>query len=170
MNITELEKIYNVHFEKLYRFFYYKTLDRTIAEDLTSQTFLSFIEMIKKNAEIEDPIKFLYGIAKNTFGTYLRKKYKQHEINNIDWDLIADEYVGEYVEGMEKPKDIRDTAKKYIKMLPYSQKVVLELRFVKGMSLTEICAELGKNMNYVKTTQKRGLKSLKRLAVYTKRY
>lgn len=170
MKLQEIEKIYNAHFEKLYRFFYYKTLDKTVAEDLTSQTFLSMIEMVRKGSDIENPVKFLYGIAKNTFGTYLRNKYKIHEINNIDWDLIEETYVEKTLDGIEKTKDVRTIAKKYIKMLPSSQKIVMELRFVKGLTLSEIAKKLGKDMNYVKTTQKRGIKSLKKIAVYTKLY
>jgi DNA-directed RNA polymerase specialized sigma24 family protein len=35
------------------------------------------------------------------------------------------------------------------------------MRLIEKMSLDEICEKLGKNMNYVKTTQKRGIRNLK---------
>jgi DNA-directed RNA polymerase specialized sigma24 family protein len=66
MTDRNLETIYDAHFRALYRFFYYKVLVREIAEDLTSDTFTRFVEILqtKDYQEVRDPVKYLYGIAK----------------------------------------------------------------------------------------------------------
>jgi DNA-directed RNA polymerase specialized sigma24 family protein len=47
--------------------------------------------------------------------------------------------------------------------LPEKQRLVLKMRLIDKCSLHDICANLNKDMNYVKTTQKRGLHNLKLL-------
>jgi RNA polymerase sigma factor (sigma-70 family) len=48
-------------------------------------------------------------------------------------------------------------------LLPEKQRIVISLRLIEKLSLKEIAQELGKNMNYVKTTQKRAIKNLKEI-------
>ena len=50
--IDRLKKyLLDKNFKKLYRFFYYKVLSREKAEDLTSETFLIFVEQIQKRKD-----------------------------------------------------------------------------------------------------------------------
>ena len=55
----DIEKEYN----KIYRFCYYHVGNRTIAEDLTQETFLRFLESHYK--EQGKRIRYLYAIARN---------------------------------------------------------------------------------------------------------
>jgi DNA-directed RNA polymerase specialized sigma24 family protein len=48
-------------------------------------------------------------------------------------------------------------------MLPDKQRAILMLRLVEKRSLSEICELTGKDMNYVRTTQKRGIARLREL-------
>ena len=48
-------------------------------------------------------------------------------------------------------------------LLPEKQRTVISLRLIEKLSLKEIAKRLDKNMNYVKTTQKRALKNLKEI-------
>lgn len=167
-----LVEIYNKHFVKIYRYFYYKILDSSTCEDLASDTFLRFAENVRDNYNsIEDHVKFLYGIANNVFLTHLRKKYDAQLITGIEWDEMAADEVDFFLEEIdaiyEKDDALERIAKLYIARLPEKQRVVLEMRLIKKMSLNEICHELGKDMNYVKTTQKRGIRSLKELVSCT---
>jgi RNA polymerase sigma-70 factor, ECF subfamily len=159
----DIALFYDLNFENLYRFFYYKTLSKDIAQDLTSETFLTFATILsKKNIEMQDPKKYLYGIAKNIFVKYLRQKYKQ-EIPMSTLSRDFEEYIEEFVQESISTTDYTEIIAKYIPMLPEKQGIVIKLRFVEKLTLSEICAKLGVDMNYVKTTQKRGIKSLKNL-------
>jgi RNA polymerase sigma-70 factor, ECF subfamily len=158
----QLSTIYDSEFSKIYSFFYYKTLSKDVAEDLTSETFLVLADVLSgsNQKEINNLKAFLFGIAKNIFTKYLQRKYK----GEIPFSNFGDEfetYLESFVEKNNKSDNWEDRLLPYLKLLPQKQSKVLELRFIQKLSLKEICEQLNKNMNYVKTTQKRGLKSLK---------
>lgn len=153
-----LIELYRANVLKLYKFFYYKTGDKTIAEDLTSETFTSFVASCKGETEIENYNAFLFGIAKNIFTTYLRTKYKRtnNEIS-IDIEQEFGEYIEEYSEETEKSLTSEERLLKYLDQIPPKQAQIIRMRFIEKMSLQEICEKTGKDMNYVKTTQKEDL-------------
>ncbi len=155
-----LKQLYSDFFFKIYRYFYYKTLSKDKAEDLTSDTFLSLAEMVAKNKRMDDPKKYLFGIAKNVLNKYLRNKYNEREV------FVPTEM--EFCDILEKINSPADDnldvlAFKYIPYLPDKQREVLRLRLIEKHNLKEICEIIGKDMNYVKTTQKRGIKSLRKI-------
>lgn len=167
MDNSELEIIYDLHFKKIYKYFYYKVLSREIAEDLTSETFLTFVDLTKKE-EPENASAFLYGVAKNIFMRFLDKKYRMHFVSGIDLNQFGEisDFLSE-IEKMEEKQTIEEYALKYIEKLPEKQKQVLKMRLIDKMSLDEISKALGKNMNHIKTTQKRGIKKLKQIIACT---
>ncbi len=156
-----VEEIYNNHFDKIYRFFYFRVLSADIAEDLTSNTFLTFAEIVRGDKiQIQNPNRIIYGIAKNIFLQYLKQKYK----SEIPFSVIGDnfeEFVSEEIKSIEDKPTLEERAIKYINLLPQKQKEVAYLRFIEKMSLKAIAVKLKKNVNYVKVTQRRAIKSLK---------
>ena len=159
---SDIEVIYDLYFDSIYRFFYWKVLKKDTAEDLTSETFLNFVSQAKKNNPIRDPKNFLFGIAKIVFTKFLKRKYKQ-ELELKDSYLNFAGYVEDFLSEAENIPTTEEKVAKYLKELPGKQKQVLNLRLIQKMSIKEIAQKLNKNINYVKTTQKRGIKSLKRI-------
>lgn len=158
----DVDSLYQQHFKAVYKFFYFKSFDQTTAEDLTSQTFLILVEkMYDPDIAITDHKKFLYGIMRKVWLRFLQAKYRNQE------QLIADmEDFEAYVQtelSREAQTSDEERVKRFVDMLPASQQKVMELRLIKRHSLAEICDQLGKDMNYVKTTQKRAIKNLHRL-------
>jgi RNA polymerase sigma-70 factor (ECF subfamily) len=162
-NLTEKEIVsfYNENLEKIYKFFYFKTLSKEVAEDLTQDTFISFVKIVKDQNNIENLVAFLYGIAKNIFLRYLKDKYKSG-IPFSEFERDFENYAEEYVENIKNKKTLEERASEFIKYLPPKQKIVVQLRFIEKLSLKEIADKLNKDMNYVKTTQKRGIANLRR--------
>jgi RNA polymerase sigma-70 factor (ECF subfamily) len=159
MGINEL---YQQHFTAVYKFFYFKSFDQMVAEDLTSQTFLIMVEkMNDEDMVITDHKKFLYGIMRNVWLRYLQEKYRRQEQLIADTDDF-ESYVEDELSREAETSD-EERIKRYIDRLPSSQQRIMELRLLKRHSLSEICDQLGKDMNYVKTTQKRGIKNLQKL-------
>jgi RNA polymerase sigma factor (sigma-70 family) len=164
--MTDIEYIYEKEFEKVYGFFYWKSHDRHTAEDLTSQTFLTFMEKVhEENESIRDATKYLYGVMKNIWLRYLQDKYKNPELYMENMDEFQDE-VYEMV-SIESTRTDEQRVTSYIEKLPKSQEVVMRMRLLNHLSLQEICSHLGRDMNYVKTTQKRGIANLKSLILNT---
>lgn len=158
----QLSTIYDQEFDRIYSFFYYKTLSIDTAEDLTSETFLALANILSGNSqkEIGNIKAFLFGIAKNVFVKYLQKKYRgEIPFSNLSEDF--EDYLVDFVEKGEKSEPLEDKLIKYLDYIPKKQAVILHMRFIEKLSLKEIAEKLDKNMNYVKTTQKRAFKSLK---------
>lgn len=146
----------------VYGFFIAKTFHRELAEDLTSEVFVTAFEQFRQPGRVvDDKERYLYGVMKIVWVQYLRRKYMRAEagVENID-DFAA--YAAVELQATRE-RSLIDRALPYILQLPERQRDVLLLRFRDGLSLGEIAAKLDKNMNYVKTTQKRGLASLKKV-------
>lgn len=154
--------LYETNARKIYGFFMAKTFNQSLAEDLTSEVFTTAYEQFRNpGRDIEDKQKYLYGVMKLSWTRYLRQKYANLEdpVDNIeDFSGYVDETVQETM-----GRSLIDRALPYIAQLSETQQAVLLLRFRDGRSLPEICVQLKRDMNYVKTTQKRGLASLKKL-------
>jgi RNA polymerase sigma-70 factor (ECF subfamily) len=158
MLLSELEAFYDINAPKIYRFFFYKVLNREISEDLTSKVFLAFAKELKKETPMNNARAFLFGVANNVFNDYLHDKYQMKEVcinEELENSLSVsdDDYVQSY--------DIIDLLEQVIGKLPEKQALVMRLRFIDKLSIAEIAEKLGKDGNYVSTTQKRGLKSLR---------
>lgn len=162
-----LAEIYDGYVEKIYRFFFYKVLNRETAEDLTSQTFLTFAHSIKVRTDIKNYRNFLFGIAKNIFLKFLREKYAHPEKNIDDIEDFSEEFVDTFIDEVESGKHVLDMLEKVLPQLPEKQRQVLQLRFIEGNSIKDIAKILNKDDNYVSTTQKRGLKSLRDIVACT---
>jgi RNA polymerase sigma factor (sigma-70 family) len=155
-------QLYQKHVRAVYGFFMVKTFHRQLAEDLTSDVFTAAFEQFGNPAlQIADQEKYLYGVMKLIWLQYLRKKYERPEAD-IEYIDNFGAYAAQEVQATRE-RSLIDRALPYIEQLPESQRTVLLLRFRDGLAPVQIAVQLGRNMNYVKTTQKRGLASLKRM-------
>jgi RNA polymerase sigma-70 factor, ECF subfamily len=151
--------LYNQQFDKIYGFFYWKTFSKQNAEDLTSETFLIFAEKYAESPEdILDKEKFLFGIMRNVWLRHLQNKYKLNEVLTEDFDSFVSETVELEVDSTDEQRVM-----KFVERLPTKQAKVMRLRLINRLPLSEICTVLNKDMNYVKTTQRRGIANLKKL-------
>lgn len=160
--IITIEAVYSANVEKLYKFFYFKVLNKQLAEDMTSETFVAFAEKfdgLDKDQTTLD--KYLYGIARNVWSGYLRKKYKQPEMltDEIDdFSRFVDEE-NEAIDGMS----LKERAIKFINLLPSKQRIVATLRLIDGLTPSEISVKINKTINYVKVTLRRAMRRLEEL-------
>lgn len=159
--MTTIDDLYERHLRTVYGFFMVKTMHRQTAEDLTSEVFLRTLEQLTNAAaSIQDPDKYLYGVMRLTWITYLRAKYAQpvtHIENLEDFAQYAAETIDVFLN-----QQLAERAEPFIAALPEKQRLVLTKRLLEGYSLQEIAGALGKDINYVKTTQRRGLAALRR--------
>ena len=159
-----INDLYERHMRTVYGFFMVKTMHRQVAEDLTSDVFLRTLEQLESGAaSIQDPEKYLYGVMKLTWIGYLRNKYTQ-PVTHIEHFEDFAQYAAETVE-VFLGQQLAERAAPFIAALPEKQRAVLTKRLLEGYSLQEIADSLGKDMNYVKTTQRRGLANLRRAVV-----
>lgn len=160
----ELITIYRENIDKIYKYFFYRVLNTDIAQDLTSNTFLSFVKQIN-NTDVNNIEGYLKGIAHNIFNTYLKEKYRNKEIS-IDIEYFDNIAVEEYEEALDYTKLLERVLPK----VPKAQRNILKLRFIDKMSIKEIAHKLGKDENYVSTTQKRAFVTLRNILKCTDTY
>ena len=159
---VDIESVYRANVEKLYKFFYFKVLNKQVAEDMTSETFIALAEKFESlDKKPETCEKYLYGIAKNVWNGYLRKKYSQPESLTEDIDDFSRfvDQENKEIDGMS----LQDRAIKFINLLPPKQRIVATLRLIDGLTPTEIAKRIDKSLNYVKVTLRRALRKLEEL-------
>lgn len=165
MDVSAIEEIYLEHFDQIYRFFYYKTFSHETAEELAAETFLQFADAVATNSPIKDPKSYLFGIARHIFFGFLHDKNGKVQLSEIPTDFI--EYTAGQVESYSNWDKIADVLPELIAQLPEKQRDVIHLRLIEKLSLPEIAQKLKKDMNYVKVTQRRAIKSLQELVIST---
>jgi len=73
----------NEQYDKIFRYCYFKVRNRTVAEDITQETFLRFLERQNKENDIVKEMHYLYTIAGNLCADEFRKKQTEELTDNI---------------------------------------------------------------------------------------
>ena len=117
-------------YDKIYRFCYYRTLNRETAEDLTQETFLKFLKSDYQERGIG--IRYLYTIARNRCIEEARRK-KQDPLP----EDLSDE--GKGADDIVEQIRVRQALMK----LPDEDRDLIIMRFVNEESITDICKLMG---------------------------
>lgn len=79
-------------YDKLYRYCYFKVHDEYLAEDITQEAFIRYLESDSyKNAG--KPLAFLYTIAKNLCIDEFRRKKPEEISDNIPADVFEEQVI-----------------------------------------------------------------------------
>lgn len=102
-----IEEVYDLYVDKVYKFFYVQCFDKPTAEDLTSRTFLGYLDATTKQ-EINNPKTYLYGTMRNLWFQYIRDKYA-HKTDSLSNPELMEQYVDYVTETlMAEPAADRD--------------------------------------------------------------
>lgn len=167
------EKIYNCFMPKIYNFFYFKTMDKQISEDLSSEVFIKVYKNLRnKKFNSRSFNVWIYKIAKNQFIDYYRKIKKdtentflidwQTEENKQDYILLENDFFKKNSVlikkefGFENHKLIESLGK-----LTELQKNVIVLMFVLDFDYETISKILGKSKSTIRGIIFRAINTLK---------
>ena len=133
--MKEFEKIYDTYQADVWRFLLCLTgYDTLTAEELTQETFyqafLSF-ERFRGECQLRT---WLFQIAKNVYGKYVRKENKQRQIITQQSDSSPPPYFTEQIEQKEQILYLR----KAIAQLDEPAKSIVEYRIYSELSYAEI--------------------------------
>jgi len=119
----------------VYGYFIRRCADRTIAEDLTSETFLAAMDAARKNDPPPIGVPWLIGVARHKLADHYRRRHDRltvpvaelpEPVGSVDtWDAELDRLVAESV----------------LTRLSEPHRTVLALRYMDDRSVPE-CAEL----------------------------
>lgn len=90
MKSHEIEKMWLKYHPKIYGYYFKRLNHKEDVEDLTAACLTIFVEkIISSKEEINNPEAFLWKIIYNQFNEFIRKKYHNSKISQLD-DSICD--------------------------------------------------------------------------------
>lgn len=148
---------YNELVDQIFRFTYLKTSNKEIAQDLTSECFLSIVKYLKEN-EVHNLRAFLFKTARNKIIDYYRQKGR---VIYSDEAVLANEEISGKDELVNK-QDAKLMAEK-IRLLNNDDREVLTLRYLEDLDIKEIADIIGKSQMATRVQIFRALKKAKLL-------
>lgn len=161
-------KTYDLYFDQIYRFVYFKVSQREEAEDLTSLVFLKTWGYVqdKSITDYKTLKSLLYKVARNLVIDHYRKKSSQAELLSLDASKSE-------INLPDKNQDIHrlaETADDYAQIknklleLKEEYREVIVMRYVDELSIKEIALSLNKSRGNIRVTLYRALKVLRQIA------
>lgn len=157
-NSEAFGQLYDAYMERIYRFVYFRVEDQQTAEDITSQVFLKAWNNLDRFSFNRTPyLAWLYTIAHNAVIDHYRTRKVAAALDDVQ---LSQQDHAEAVENeIDLTAEMR-TIKEAMQTLTDDQQKVLTLKFIEGMSNTEIARHLGKREGAIRALQMRGLQAL----------
>lgn len=161
-----LTQIYEENFDRIYRYIVLKIGERTEAEDMTQQVFLSAFKSISSFKWKGAPFSaWLFRIAHNRIVDYLRKKSKQATVPLNESLASGSSNPGTEAERNLEIADLVAATQK----LTSAQREVISLRFAGGLPIAEVARVMGKSQGAIKALQHSAVAALRRVMVVEER-
>jgi RNA polymerase sigma-70 factor (ECF subfamily) len=159
LDTDALAEIHDGYYGPLFRYIAFRVSDQHIAEDLTSEVFMRFLNALRqRNAPSTTLRGWLYGVAANVVSDHLRKRYRAPQVE-LDAALVSrDAGPEEVVEATLAREDLRQA----MAGLTEEQQHVIALRFGHELPIQEVARTIGKSEGAVKQLQARAIAALAR--------
>lgn len=150
--------LYNKYINKIYRFAFYKTSSKELAEDIASQSFLKLWEKISQGGPIQSVQALLYQIARNLIIDHYRSKQNTEVPLEFELDSQAvhiDEKIHSRIDNELLRPAVMELKEEY--------REVVVLRYIEELSISEIAKIVDKSNGNVRTLTHRALAELKKI-------
>ncbi len=152
--------LYDQHYDRVYRYAYFRTRSVQDAEDITQRVFLKAWKAIDGYRPTTTPfVAWLVSIAHNEVVTHYRSRRPQEPLSSELTDALHRDDIAEDVIRADESESLVSA----ILTLNADQQQVIYMRFIDGFDCSEIAASIGKTEGNVRVIQHRGLCALRRL-------
>ena len=156
-------QLYDHYHRSVYRFLYYRTRSTSLAEDLTSETFLRALRnMSGFRWQGKDFGAWLMTIARNLCTDHFKAGRTRLELTTEDMGA-HDDATEEGPEDTVLAGLTNEVLLDGLRRLSDEQRDCLIMRFLQGLSIAETAAVLGRSEGAVKQLQLRGVRNLAKL-------
>lgn len=153
----EFLEAYDAYADAIFRHCYYRVFDREIGRDLMQETFVRAWEYLCKGEEVRNMRALLYRIANNLVIDHSRKKRES------SLEVLQEAGFEPSVDDSEKMKSKVEHARVVgtLKNLDDTYRDVLVMRYMNGLTPSEIAEVTGETPNTISVRIYRGLKQLR---------
>jgi RNA polymerase sigma-70 factor (ECF subfamily) len=153
-------ELYDRYLDRVYRYIYYRTANRTDAEDLTEQVFLQAWAAIERFRWQGKPfVAWLYTVAHNVVVDWRRRTTPSHSLDDGDHPIHLESPSATQAMSHWIDADLLANA---IKQLTPEQQQVITLKFLDGLDTRRIAQIMDKREGTIRALQLRALQSLRR--------
>ncbi len=153
-----LGKLYELYYDRIFRFCVHRLFNRTTAEDVTSSVFLTVARTIRefKGCTEQDFRSWIYTIAANQANAHIRKNLRRKRLmNNVTVHEEADDENSAGWSRLDWP-----TLHAAIQELKPEHQTILTLRFFENMDYDEIGRVVDARPATIRVTLHRTLRRL----------
>lgn len=122
----------NEQYDKVYRYCYFKLKNQYLAEDVTQETFLRFLQS-NRYEDIGRPLAYLYTIARNL----CMDEFRKVQMEELKEEMVQSRFEDEVVE--------RENLKQAMTELSREEQELLLLRYVNEVSFSDLSKLYGKS-------------------------
>lgn len=156
------DQLYHYFADPLYRYFFYRSGDQHVAEELVSEVFLKMVEAIAAfrlpdRAQARTFSAWVFRIAYSK----LVDHYRQTKRQSVELDETLPDPVTA-VDIVDRSLEHEELRAAILQLTPEQQQVVL-LRFVERLSTEEVATLTGQTVGAVKAMQHRALNAMAKL-------
>jgi len=155
-------EIYDAYVDMIYRYLYYRVGSHSLAEDLTSETFLRALRRIDSFSwQGKDIGAWFTTIARNLVTDHVKSSRFRLEVTTadmLDADRADDGIEGEVLTRLQNAA-LLDA----VRQLKPEQQECIVLRFLQGLSVAETADVMGRTEGAVKQLQLRAVRALAKL-------
>ena len=159
--MISIEKCYELYSDDIYKFIYFITFNKQVAEDLMQETFIKAFEAsstFRSEAQIST---WLHSIAKNHTYDYLKKKSNRYFLPF--GTMPEPETVQLSAEDMAHLEEDRKQLYIALTKLKYDFRTAIVLRKLQQKSIKETAMILNWSESKVKNCTERGMEQLKKI-------
>lgn len=154
-------QLYDLYFNKVYKYMYFRIRRQVESEDLTQEVFIKALKAIESYKPGKTPFAaWLFRIAHNQMIDFVRKKDK---VQSTSLEEVTTVVGSENpVADAERSMEIAELSAA-IEELPPAQQEVISLRFIAELSISEVSKIAGKSEGTVKALQFNATASLRKI-------
>jgi RNA polymerase sigma-70 factor, ECF subfamily len=154
--------LYLENVQKIYNYIYYRTGNKSDAEDLTARVFQRALKHINSYQKTDVPFSaWLYRIAHNLVANFYRDTNRKREVPIEDHELVLPQ--AEHLEARVIRNEQLETLLTTIRRLPADRQMVIILKFVDDIPNLEIARILGRSEGAIKSLYHRTLLELRNI-------
>jgi RNA polymerase sigma factor (sigma-70 family) len=143
--------------DRVYAFIYSRVGNHADAEDLTQLVAMKALPRLREGYADPAVRGYLYTTARTVMASFWAQRSRAPES-----ELFDDLWVDGRGDELEPPQASMLWVERTLRALPKNYRLVLELRFLRGYTLRETAAEMGKTVGGIKVMQLRALRAAAR--------